>query len=204
MVIRTRWRQIGRQPAVYIRGNDVAQRGQRAFPVGLVVGSFARPVQVKRGGGPTLVVSPRSEGRGWRGARGWQRTSSMKVHTASLPARWIPKPVEVQNLGTTDRNDLMIPEVLQDVRQAIRSAAVAPWTTVVVLLTMAIGVGANSAIFSVINGVVLRPLPYPEPRHRREDCGELLAVALVEERGEHVKGVSGDLPECVGGHGVLQ
>ena len=38
-----------------------------------------------------------------------------------------------------------------------------PMFTVVTLLTIAIGVGANSAIFSVINGVLLKPLPYPDP-----------------------------------------
>jgi predicted permease len=45
------------------------------------------------------------------------------------------------------------------VRRLVRS----PMFTVVTLLTIAIGVGANSAIFSVINGVLLKPLPYPDP-----------------------------------------
>ena len=38
-----------------------------------------------------------------------------------------------------------------------------PMFTVVTLLTIAIGVGANSAVFSVVSGVLLKPLPYPEP-----------------------------------------
>src|SRR5664279_1111880 len=38
-----------------------------------------------------------------------------------------------------------------------------PMFTVVTLLTIAIGVGANSAVFSVVNGVLLKPLPYPDP-----------------------------------------
>jgi putative ABC transport system permease protein len=45
------------------------------------------------------------------------------------------------------------------VRRLVRS----PMFTAVTLLTIAIGVGANSAIFSVINGVLLKPLPYPDP-----------------------------------------
>lgn len=48
------------------------------------------------------------------------------------------------------------------IRQAIRSLAKAPGFAVLAILAMALGIGANSAIFSVIHGVLLAPLPYPD------------------------------------------
>src|SRR4029453_6842882 len=71
-----------------------------------------------------------------------------------------------------------MPSLLQDVRYAWRMMRRTPASTFVIVASLAIGIGANTAIFSVVNALLLKPLPYPNP--------ERLAVLWLRSPGINI------------------
>lgn len=77
-------------------------------------------------------------------------------------------------------------DLVRDLRHGLRALARAPVFAAAVLLTLALGIGANTAIFSIVNSVLLKPLAYPHAE-------ELVAVTHTAPGAPGLSSVSGDL-----------
>ena len=112
----------------------------------------------------------------------------MSLEAARIEARRAYGGVEqAKQLHREERSVLWLEQTLQDLRYACRSLGKTPGFAAIAVLTLALGIGANIAIFSVVNAVLLRPLPFQHP--------ERLVRIFDDLNGAGAKDVGMSVPE---------
>ena len=86
---------------------------------------------------------------------------------------------QVQEQCRDERRFVWLEEFFQDARFAARSLRKNPGFTTVAVLTLTLGIGACTAIFSIVDAVLLRPLPYPKAE-------EIVSLREVDARGRQI------------------
>jgi len=115
-------------------------------------------------------------------ARRREETAPETTRAARLRAGGVSQAMEAMR----DRRGVpWLDDLARDVRHGLRTLCRSPVFTAVALLTLALGIGANTAIFTIVNGVILRPLGYASPDrlmylHTGRDAGVLDQVAPAE------------------------
>jgi putative ABC transport system permease protein len=111
-----------------------------------------------------LARDAHQEGGAWRVARVWMNTLiDLVVESVRFRLRPPASASRYSSRSPARTEGLVLDTIVMDLRHALRMIRRQPGLAALVTIVLGLGVGANTAIFSVVRGVVLRPLPYEDP-----------------------------------------